>query len=218
MGMRITNYIFVIAMGTTLLPSCATMLRGVNDELIIDTDPPGAVVTTDRKLKTNHDGTIVYARCEATPCTIKMPRRSEFLMTIEKEGYETVEIGVDSSMKKEALRSNLSSSGKAGLAFGVSTVAAFGGYASSTGAAAAGGAAVAGIATAGILGATLIVDGASGALLNLNPNPIVLELPPAGTVVVPHDKALEIRRKRDGDTPIETDDINGGSAEVLASE
>lgn len=216
--MLIAKHILIIAMGTTLLPSCATLLRGVNDELIVDTDPPGAVVTTDRKLKTNRDGTIVYAGCDATPCTIKMPRRSEFLMVIEKEGYEPIEIGVDSSLKKEALRSNLASSGKAGLAFGVSTVVAFSGYASSTGALATGGIAVAGIATAGILGTTLIVDGASGALLNLNPNPIVLELPPTGTIVEPHDKALEIRRKRGEDIPASTDELNTGSADILASE
>lgn len=216
--MRFVSYLLIIAFGTTLLPSCATMLRGVNDELIVDTDPPGAVVTTDRKLKTNRDGTMLYAGCEATPCTIKMPRRSEFLMLIEKEGYEPVEIGVTSSMKKEALRSNLSSSGKAGLAFGVSTVAVFGTYASSAGAAAAGGAAVAGIATAGILGATLLVDGASGALLNLNPNPIVLQLPPKGTRVEPHDKALEIRRKRSEKSPDLNEDPDAGSADMIASE
>lgn len=216
--MRLVNYLFIIVIGTSLLPSCATMVRGVNDELIVDTDPPGAVVTTDRKLKTHRDGTIVYAGCDATPCTIKMPRRSEFLMMIEKEGYEPVEIGVTSSMKKEALRSNLSTSGKAGLAFGVSTVAAFGTYASSTGAAAVGGATVAGIATAGILGATLLVDGASGALLNLNPNPIVLQLPPEGTQVEPHEKALEIRRKRNEKSPPPVENPNEGSSDVIASE
>ena len=100
------NFLVLVA-SVTLLPSCATMLRGVNDELIIETDPPGATVVTDRSLGKNKDGSIRYARCEATPCTIKMPRRSEFLMTIEKDGYEPVEIGVTGSMKKEALRSNL---------------------------------------------------------------------------------------------------------------
>ena len=195
--MKTLSLLLVGLCATTVLPSCATAIRGTNDKLIIETIPDGARVTTDRKMGKNEDGTIRYAGCEATPCTIRMPRRSEFLMTVEKEGYAPYEIGVTNGLKKEALRSNLATSGTVGVAMGVTTAVAFAGVASGgTGALVAGGAAVAGITAGAALGATLLVDGPSGALLNLQPNPIVLEMAPAGTDIPEHPGAVAIREKR----------------------
>ena len=57
---------------------CATITRGTKDAFVVETDPAGAQVSTSN----GHS-------CESTPCTIKMPRRSEFAATITKEGYET---------------------------------------------------------------------------------------------------------------------------------
>jgi hypothetical protein len=58
--------------------ACATVTRGSNDTWTVNTEPAGAAVKTSNQ----------YA-CDATPCTFKMPRKSEFEVTITKAGYKT---------------------------------------------------------------------------------------------------------------------------------
>jgi hypothetical protein len=129
---------------------------------------------------------------------MKIPRRSEFLMTVAADGYQPVEIGVSGSTKKEALRANFATTGKVGVAVGATafTALASAGGLFSTGAAASAGAATAGVMTGGLLVGTVVVDAATGALLNLNPNPIVITLAPEGTELPEHPKAVAIREKR----------------------
>jgi len=62
--------------------ACATITRGTNDTLVIETDPP----TTDATLSNGHN-------CK-TPCSIKMSRKENCVVKIEKEGYEPVEVNV----------------------------------------------------------------------------------------------------------------------------
>jgi hypothetical protein len=57
---------------------CATITRGTHDVFVVETDPIGANVTT----------TNGYS-CTATPCSLKMSRKSEFDVTISKPGYKT---------------------------------------------------------------------------------------------------------------------------------
>jgi hypothetical protein len=59
--------------------ACATVTRGTSEAWTVETDPSGATVKT----------TAGFA-CDATPCTFKMPRKSEFDVTITKAGYKTV--------------------------------------------------------------------------------------------------------------------------------
>jgi hypothetical protein len=65
------------------LCGCSTITRGTNDTWVVETTPPGAEVSTSNGYQ-----------CASTPCAIKMPRRSEFVATIEKDGYETVTVNV----------------------------------------------------------------------------------------------------------------------------
>jgi hypothetical protein len=58
------------------LSACATVTRGTNTAWEVNTDPSGA------KVETSHGH-----QCPATPCSMKMPRKSEFTATITKEGY-----------------------------------------------------------------------------------------------------------------------------------
>ena len=58
--------------------ACATVTRGANDTWTVNTDPSGAAVKTTNQFA-----------CDATPCTFKMPRKSEFDVTITKVGYKT---------------------------------------------------------------------------------------------------------------------------------
>lgn len=60
-----------------LLSGCATITRGTNDVFEVNTVPSQAQVMT-----TNGFACV-------SPCALKMPRRSEFDVTISKPGYET---------------------------------------------------------------------------------------------------------------------------------
>lgn len=184
------------------LSGCATVTRGSNTKMIIDTEPPGAMVLTDKELsssktarKKNPDLEPQYYGCPATPCEIKMSRRSEFIMTISLDGYEDVEVGVDSGVHKESLTADVAGSTGLGATFGLGVGALAGGL-SGGGIATGVAAGAAGIATGGLLVVSVGVDAATGALLNLRPNPVVLTLPPEGTEFAPHPKVEEIRAKR----------------------
>ena len=59
------------------LGGCATVTRGTNDTWSVNTTPSGAAVKTTNQFF-----------CEATPCTFKMPRKSDFDVTISKAGYK----------------------------------------------------------------------------------------------------------------------------------
>lgn len=62
---------------------CATITRGTNEAFGIQTTPPGAKARLSSGLS-----------CE-TPCSLKVKRRSDFVVTITKSGYETVNASVD---------------------------------------------------------------------------------------------------------------------------
>ncbi|MCR9270100.1 MAG: PEGA domain-containing protein [Hyphomonadaceae bacterium] len=68
-----------IACSVIALSACSTITRGTTEAFSVETDPPGAKVTTSL-------GTM----CEPTPCVIpKVSREADFTVTIELEGYET---------------------------------------------------------------------------------------------------------------------------------
>jgi len=65
------------------LSACATVTRGSNDAWVVNSEPPGATVTT-----TNGHF------CPSTPCAIKMPRKSQFTAEIKKPGYKPASVAV----------------------------------------------------------------------------------------------------------------------------
>jgi hypothetical protein len=69
--------IIMVASGL-LLTGCATVTRGSTDTWSVNTTPTGAAVKTTNQFA-----------CDATPCTFKMKRKSEFDVTITKPGYKT---------------------------------------------------------------------------------------------------------------------------------
>ncbi len=62
---------------STSLGACATVTRGSSDTWTVNTTPTGAAVKTTNQFA-----------CDSTPCTFKMPRKSEFDVTISKAGYK----------------------------------------------------------------------------------------------------------------------------------
>ncbi|WP_374276041.1 translation initiation factor 2 [Brevundimonas sp.] len=110
------------------LSACATVTRGTNTAWEVTSVPTGAEVHTSNGF-----------HCEATPCAIKMPRKSEFVATLTMDGYEPATITVTNKV--------------------------------GTG----GGTAMAGnVLVGGLIGA--VVDGSSGAMLDLTPNPATVTL------------------------------------------
>lgn len=74
----------IIAFGAALaLAGCATITRGTQDVLIVQSTPVGAHV----KLSNGET-------CDATPCTFKLPRKSELNVLIQKQGCEPQQIRV----------------------------------------------------------------------------------------------------------------------------
>ena len=82
--MRLLHSLPILALVSVLLSSCATITRGTKEVLVIESDPIGASVTTTIGLT----GT--------TPATFKVSRKGGFVVTIEKEGYEPVQVQVSS--------------------------------------------------------------------------------------------------------------------------
>lgn len=66
----------------SFLTSCATITRGTEDVLNINSDPPNADVVLSNGLT-----------CK-TPCSLKLKRKDSVTVKISKEGYQPVEVNV----------------------------------------------------------------------------------------------------------------------------
>lgn len=91
---------------------CATITRGVNEALVIESDPSGAEASLSNGL-----------RC-TTPCSVSVKRRGDIVVTLEKEGYETVSATVTSSIDavgSAAMAGNLVSGGIVGAGIDAGT-------------------------------------------------------------------------------------------------
>lgn len=75
-----------IALVVVFGSGCATITRGTNEAFVIESDPPGAEASLSNGL-----------RC-SIPCSLIVKRRGDFVVTITKEGYETVTATVTSSV------------------------------------------------------------------------------------------------------------------------
>jgi hypothetical protein len=76
----VLRLLLILLSAVIVLPGCATITRGTNDTLQILSDPAGARAD----LSTGHT-------C-MTPCAIKLPRKSNGVVKIYKEGYEPLEV------------------------------------------------------------------------------------------------------------------------------
>jgi hypothetical protein len=79
------NKIFSICLTVlclALLNGCGTITRGTKDVLVIESEPSGATV----QLSTGLQG--------KTPATFELSRKHDLVVTISKEGYETVNVNV----------------------------------------------------------------------------------------------------------------------------
>jgi len=76
-----------IALMAVNLGACATIVRGTNQEYVINTNPEGVNI----ELSTGQT-------CR-TPCTLRLPRKHHFTVTAQMDGYETAQAEVRSVMR-----------------------------------------------------------------------------------------------------------------------
>lgn len=65
------------------LGGCATVTRGTTDQITINSEPAGA----EAKSSLGH-------ACASTPCTWEVSRKSEFIVSFAKSGYEDTQVPV----------------------------------------------------------------------------------------------------------------------------
>jgi hypothetical protein len=94
------------------LGGCATLSRGLDDEVAVVSEPPGAAVASS-----------IGARCDATPCTLHVGRRGTFTVTVSKPGYasQTVEVATRISGAGAALATENVATAGLGLAVDAAT-------------------------------------------------------------------------------------------------
>jgi predicted choloylglycine hydrolase len=113
---------------------CATVKRGSNTELVIKTTPPGARLSTtmpERGIVFLHPHNIAkikvgrkalpshtYRSCDATPCTMTMPRGEGVFVLVEKEGYLPQILQIEALPYKEVKKRTAKNTAIAGGAAG----------------------------------------------------------------------------------------------------
>lgn len=153
--------------------SCATAQRTTKDYLYVITEPAGAQVATS-----------IGQSCIA-PCTLILPRRSDFDIVITQDGYEPFHGHVTNVPRRSSAAEPVTQAAVDGYAGGVAgfVAAAQTSEAGLTmsggvGLTSAGGALVLTAAAAGVV-IPILVDAHTGANRNLSPNPIIVRLTPA---------------------------------------
>jgi hypothetical protein len=202
----------VLISSICLLPACATATRGSHTVFVVHSVPEGAAVTTDLELpdslKTQENiptDQVVFYGCKPTPCGIKLPRRSDFNVMILKPGHQPSTHSVFKDRNDmQAKNTELAATGSAvatSAYFSANAIA----WAAESGAIAnallpAPAIAMAGIIVAiPVIGAVAGVDLASGALIDLNPNPLDVELKPevspeeTGALITAFDRSRLIK-------------------------
>jgi hypothetical protein len=76
-----------LALACASLGACATVTRGTNTDWQVSSSPVGA------RVETSHGHT-----CASTPCTIRMPRKSQFVATLTKDGFKPATITVNNKV------------------------------------------------------------------------------------------------------------------------
>lgn len=74
--------ILAMVAGSLSLGACATVTRGTTEQITFDSQPPAAMRTS------------TGLTCPTTPCTLEVNRKSEFVATFSKEGYESQDVMV----------------------------------------------------------------------------------------------------------------------------
>jgi hypothetical protein len=80
--MKTARLSITVACSAVLIQGCATITRGTTEVLVIETTPSGAEVDMSNGL-----------RCK-TPCAMEVKRKTNIVLDITKDGYESARINV----------------------------------------------------------------------------------------------------------------------------
>lgn len=69
-----------------MLGGCATVTRGTTTQFTVSSSPPAAEVRTSTGYS-----------CAATPCSLIVPRKDSFVVTVSKPGYRPVDTAINSN-------------------------------------------------------------------------------------------------------------------------
>jgi len=72
------------------LSACATLTRGTHELVTINSEPVGAKAVSDIQSKNEKNTVDGYLGCRQTPCKINLPRKSTPLITVSKDGHESI--------------------------------------------------------------------------------------------------------------------------------
>ena len=81
------NFLTAFVLASVSLSGCASVARGVNEDVIIRYEPAGATVTTSL----NHT-------CAASPCSIEVARKKAFQVTASRQGYQSQIVQVNTKV------------------------------------------------------------------------------------------------------------------------
>lgn len=159
------------------LGACATLTRGTHEAVEINSEPVGATVVSDIP-STNQDLAINgHLGCMPTPCKINFPRKSTPVLTVSKDGYESIKfqlISTNSTSKSATPEGTII----AGIPPGSYAQAGKPGFLKS-------------IPIGGVivfdsiqtLGLSALLDAGTGAGRSLSPNPVTAFLAPTSTPI-----------------------------------
>lgn len=188
-----------IGFACLLNSACATVIRGPNVKFHVVTDPPGATVTTDLERKRPKEGESKYHECAPTPCYLHVSRRAEFKTFVQLDGYHPAEIDITSGFGRGGAAAGATGTIVVSAAAYTAIYIAYTGAtllpAVVTGSSLSSGAAAAGTQAATGFGLAFIgVDLASGAMLDVRPNPLILVMIPE-TEPLPEDTYVETKEE-----------------------
>lgn len=78
--------LFAIIASSLSLAACATVTRGTTEQITFTSTPPAAMRTS------------TGLSCPTTPCTLEVNRKSEFIATFSKEGYQSHDVSVQTRL------------------------------------------------------------------------------------------------------------------------
>ncbi len=100
--------IVLVVLIAVVIFGCATIVKGTKQDISIQSDPPHANFTVKTK-----SGVEVFRG--VTPATVKLPKKNEYVVTIELAGYKETSVYISQSFELWAL-GNIICGGIIGLA------------------------------------------------------------------------------------------------------
>jgi hypothetical protein len=88
MSQRLLSILVLVLTAVLFILGCASIIHGTRQEVFFQSSPAGAQV------EVSDDVGVSYGLCE-TPCSIELKRKNKYVVTISKNGYESIEMLIE---------------------------------------------------------------------------------------------------------------------------